>query len=104
MTRPALAVLFAGLLGIPIGVGAFTFVYAKGGSYMTNDPQACANCHIMHDHYDAWMKSSHHSVATCNDQHHVVGQQGCGVPEASGFKRGRRRPSPGDGIVHFRTG
>jgi cytochrome c nitrite reductase small subunit len=57
------------MLGIPVGIGFYTFVYAKGGSYMTNDPQACANCHIMHDHYDAWMKSSHHSVATCNDCH-----------------------------------
>jgi len=55
--------------GAAAGVGAFTFVYAKGDSYMTNDPAACANCHIMTDHYDAWAKSSHHAVAVCNDCH-----------------------------------
>src|SRR5690606_20863454 len=35
----------------------------------TNDPAACANCHIMDNHYDAWLKSSHHNVAVCNDCH-----------------------------------
>ena len=57
------------LLGIALGIGAFTFVYAKGGSYLTNDPAACANCHIMSEHYAAWTKSSHHAVAGCNDCH-----------------------------------
>lgn len=62
--------MLAGLLvGVPAGVGMFTFVYARGASYMTNDPAVCANCHIMQNHYDAWMKSSHRSVATCNDCH-----------------------------------
>ena len=62
---PATAVL----IGVALGVGAFTFVYAKGASYMTNDPAACANCHVMSEHYAAWMKSSHHTVAVCNDCH-----------------------------------
>jgi cytochrome c nitrite reductase small subunit len=56
-------------IGIAVGGGLFTFGYAKGASYLTNNPQACANCHIMQDHYDAWLKSSHRSVATCNDCH-----------------------------------
>lgn len=65
---------FAGMIagaaiGLALGVGAYTFIYAKGASYLTNDPRACANCHIMQDHYDAWIKSSHRSVATCNDCH-----------------------------------
>jgi cytochrome c nitrite reductase small subunit len=55
--------------GAGAGVGAFTFIYAKGGSYMTNDPGACANCHVMTDHFNAWAKSSHHAVAVCNDCH-----------------------------------
>ena len=50
MTRPALAVLFAGLLGIPIGVGAFTFVYAKCFSYLSTHPRARVNCHVMNPH------------------------------------------------------
>ena len=57
------------IMGMAIGIGAFTFVYAKGASYLTNDPAACANCHIMQEHYAAWTKSSHRSVAGCNDCH-----------------------------------
>jgi cytochrome c nitrite reductase small subunit len=57
------------IAGITAGVGAYTFVYARGYSYVTNDPQACANCHIMRGHYDAWTRASHRSVAVCNDCH-----------------------------------
>jgi cytochrome c nitrite reductase small subunit len=57
------------LLGVLIALGAYTFVYAKGYSYVTNDPAACANCHVMENHYRAWMKSSHRQVAVCNDCH-----------------------------------
>ena len=65
------------LFGMAIGIGAFTFVYARGASYMTNDPNACANCHIMREHFSAWTKSSHHAVAVCNDchaPHNLVGK------------------------------
>lgn len=56
-------------IGGAIGIGGYTFYYAKGGSYLTNDPRACMNCHIMRDHYYGWLKARHHSVATCNDCH-----------------------------------
>jgi cytochrome c nitrite reductase small subunit len=56
-------------LGIPAGLGLFTFIYADGASYMTDNPAACANCHVMQDHFDAWAKSSHSAVAVCNDCH-----------------------------------
>lgn len=56
-------------MGLAIGVAGFTFVYAKGASYLTNNPEACANCHIMGEEYDAWLKSSHRHVAVCNDCH-----------------------------------
>lgn len=64
-----LMVLLSGLVGTAAGIGAFAFVYAKGASYMTNDPKACANCHIMQEQYDGWTRSSHHAVAVCNDCH-----------------------------------
>jgi len=57
------------LLGLAIGLGGYTFIYSKGYSYLTNNPAACANCHVMRAQYDAWLKSSHHSAATCNDCH-----------------------------------
>ena len=56
-------------IGLGAGIGCYTFVYAKGSSYLTNDPGACANCHIMQEHFDAWTKSSHRVVAVCNDCH-----------------------------------
>jgi len=70
MRRTRIQIVLAGIvIGLAIGLGLYTFVYAKGGSYLTNNPGACANCHIMQDQYDAWLKSSHHSTATCNDCH-----------------------------------
>ncbi|HKY30940.1 MAG TPA: cytochrome c nitrite reductase small subunit [Candidatus Polarisedimenticolia bacterium] len=63
------AVAISILTGLAAGVGGYTFVYAKGGSYLTNDPAACANCHIMHEQYDGWLRSSHRAVAVCNDCH-----------------------------------
>jgi cytochrome c nitrite reductase small subunit len=67
----------AGLFGGVVGLGGFTFTYANGFSYLSNDPAACANCHIMRDVYDAWNHSSHKAVAVCNDchtPHNLVGK------------------------------
>ena len=62
-------VLLAVIFGILLGVGLFTFGYARGASYMTDDPSACANCHVMRDQFSSWTKSSHGKVAVCNDCH-----------------------------------
>lgn len=67
--RSATPLLLATIVGILLGVGLFTFGYARGYSYMTDRPQACANCHVMRDQYESWMKSSHGKVAVCNDCH-----------------------------------
>lgn len=64
-----LLLLLASVVGMGAGIGGYTFFYAKGASYMTNDPSACANCHVMDGHYAAWSRSSHHHVAVCNDCH-----------------------------------
>ncbi len=58
--------------GLGLGLGLFTFVYAEGASYLTNDPTACANCHVMNEQLEGWEKSSHHAVAVCNDCHAPV--------------------------------
>ena len=57
------------VLGVALGLGSYTFAYARGWAYMTDDPKACANCHVMNEQYDGWIKSSHRSVAVCNDCH-----------------------------------
>jgi cytochrome c nitrite reductase small subunit len=61
--------LFNIWIGIFLGTGGYTLYYAKGASYLSNDPQTCVNCHIMQSQYDDWEKASHHAVATCNDCH-----------------------------------
>ncbi|MEE4274091.1 MAG: cytochrome c nitrite reductase small subunit [Thermoanaerobaculales bacterium] len=63
------AVVVACALGVLGGLGSFTFGYGDGAAYLKNDPQACANCHVMQTPFDTWVKSSHRSVATCNDCH-----------------------------------
>lgn len=70
--RPRIArawLALAVMLGFGLGVGGFTFHYAEGASYLSTDPRACVNCHIMRPQYDAWQKGSHHAVATCADCH-----------------------------------
>ena len=66
---PILLVVLAVTVGLAAGIGAYTFVYARGSSYLTNNPAACANCHIMREQYDGWTASSHRAVAGCNDCH-----------------------------------
>jgi cytochrome c nitrite reductase small subunit len=65
----ALVLALGGVLGIFVGVGSYTFRYAEGLSYLSTDPVACVNCHIMRPQYDAWQKSSHHANAVCVDCH-----------------------------------
>lgn len=68
--RVDLPAVTAGIaIGLAVGTGLFTFLYAKGASYLSNDARACANCHVMRDQYDGWVRSSHRAVATCNDCH-----------------------------------
>ncbi|HOE65221.1 MAG TPA: cytochrome c nitrite reductase small subunit [Candidatus Hydrogenedentes bacterium] len=69
MMRGIAAVLAGLLSGALSGVGAYTFLYARGASYLTDNPAACANCHVMNDNYNAWERSSHRAVAVCNDCH-----------------------------------
>lgn len=52
-----------------MGLGVYTFIYARGYSYLTDDPRACANCHVMREQYDGWVKAPHRKAAACNDCH-----------------------------------
>src|SRR5688572_27117399 len=44
------------VLAAALGLGSYTFAYARGWAYMTDDPRACANCHVMNEQYDGWIK------------------------------------------------
>lgn len=67
--RAVLGFGLASLCGVLLGIGGYTMHFAEGLAYLSNDPQACVNCHIMNEQFDAWRKGPHHAVATCNDCH-----------------------------------
>ncbi|QRK04515.1 cytochrome c nitrite reductase small subunit [Archangium violaceum] len=81
--RTWLFIALGACVGLALGIGGFTFTYAKGYAYLTNDPASCANCHVMREQYEGWMKSSHHAVATCNDCHTPSGLIGKYATKAS---------------------
>jgi cytochrome c nitrite reductase small subunit len=55
--------------GLAAGIGGYAFHFARGTSYLGNDPASCANCHVMNAQYSGWVAGTHHTVATCNDCH-----------------------------------
>lgn len=59
----------AACVGVPLGLGVYASFYAEATTYLTNDPNACANCHVMREPLADWQKAGHHAVATCNDCH-----------------------------------
>lgn len=67
--RARYAIVLGLTAGILLGIGLYTFVYARGASYLTNNPAACVNCHVMQEQYSGWIASSHRAVAVCNDCH-----------------------------------
>lgn len=63
--RPAAIFLIASIFGL----GFFLLRISNATSYLSDDPQACVNCHIMAPQYITWTHSSHREVAHCNDCH-----------------------------------
>jgi len=51
------------------GLGFFMAKEAEVVSYMSDDPLACVNCHVMTSVYNSWQHSSHREWASCNDCH-----------------------------------
>lgn len=58
-----------GIVGLALGLGGVSFHYGEGTAYLSDDPAACMNCHVMEEQFDSWVKSSHSAVATCNSCH-----------------------------------
>uniref|UniRef100_A0A7V3E7J1 Cytochrome c nitrite reductase small subunit n=1 Tax=Ignavibacterium album TaxID=591197 RepID=A0A7V3E7J1_9BACT len=57
------------LVGIGFGLLLLTLHLARATSYLSDDPAACVNCHVMAPYFATWEKGSHGRVATCNDCH-----------------------------------
>ena len=55
--------------GIAIGLLLYNIQVSRAFSYLSDDPAACVNCHVMGPSYQSWSKSSHANWATCNDCH-----------------------------------
>ncbi|MCX7833735.1 MAG: cytochrome c nitrite reductase small subunit [Ignavibacteria bacterium] len=76
-------------LGVFTGLLIFVIYIGKGTSYLSDDPEACVNCHVMYDSYASWWHSSHPRIATCND---------CHVPHDNIFRKFYFKAS--DGLRH----
>lgn len=55
--------------GVVVGLGLYVARVSEAASYLSDDPRACINCHIMFPQYATWKHSSHANVANCNDCH-----------------------------------
>lgn len=75
---PKMRVACVAAVGAFLGMGAYVAHISQATSYLSDDPEACINCHIMNPMYASWQHSSHGRVTTCND---------CHVPHDSTFRK-----------------
>ncbi|MFT7004494.1 MAG: cytochrome c nitrite reductase small subunit [Sulfurimonas sp.] len=54
-----------------IAIAGFGYIIyiSKALSYLSHDPKACINCHVMNTQYATWQHSSHAREATCIECH-----------------------------------
>lgn len=57
------------ILGVLFGLLLVVLRISNAVSYLSDDPVACMNCHVMTPQFATWQKSSHARVTTCNDCH-----------------------------------
>ncbi|MCL1861694.1 MAG: cytochrome c nitrite reductase small subunit [Proteobacteria bacterium] len=55
--------------GVAAGLGLYSMYTARIFSYLSDDPAACVNCHIMSAAYKSWERSSHSKWTNCKDCH-----------------------------------
>lgn len=77
------------VIGVLTGLVIFIVYIGKATSYLSDNPTACVNCHVMYDNYASWWHSSHARITTCND---------CHVPQDKILKKFYFKAS--DGIRH----
>ncbi len=75
--------------GIVVGLVFYTGYMARIHSYLSDDPSACVNCHIMTPYYESWRHSSHAQWTNCNE---------CHVPHDNAFKKYAFKAK--DGLYH----
>jgi len=67
-----------GSFGAFVGLGLYVVRISEAASYLSDDPKACINCHVMFPEYATWRHSSHGRVTNCND---------CHVPHHNDFEK-----------------
>jgi cytochrome c nitrite reductase small subunit len=77
------------LFAVFCGLSAVVLYISNAGAYLSDDPAACMNCHIMAPQYATWDHSSHARKVTCND---------CHVPQENVFRTYAFKAS--DGLRH----
>lgn len=77
------------LLGIFFGLVLLTLHVGRATSYLSDEPSACVNCHVMAPYFATWQNSSHGRFTVCND---------CHVPQNNIFEKYFFKAS--DGLRH----
>lgn len=77
------------LIGIFCGLVLLTLHVGRATSYLSDDPAACVNCHVMAPQFATWQNSSHARFTVCND---------CHVPQNNIFEKYFFKAS--DGLRH----
>jgi cytochrome c nitrite reductase small subunit len=55
--------------GVIFGMAIYIFYMSRAHSYLSDNPSACVNCHVMTPYYQTWFHSSHAARTTCSDCH-----------------------------------
>ena len=77
------------LIGIIVGLNINILHISNAVSYLSDDPKACINCHIIFPEFATWERGSHGRVTNCND---------CHVPQDNIFRKHFFKTS--DGLRH----
>ncbi len=57
------------LVGVALGIAVLVGRLSNATSYLSDEPEACLNCHVMTNAYATWQRGSHARVAKCTDCH-----------------------------------
>jgi len=62
---------FSSIVAFAVAVVFFIYLVnaSKALSYLSTDPKACINCHVMNTQYATWQHSSHAQRASCVECH-----------------------------------
>jgi cytochrome c nitrite reductase small subunit len=54
---------------LAVCLGGYLAMESRAASYLSEDAEACVNCHVMESYYASWAHSSHARQAACSECH-----------------------------------